>query len=108
MTYLELKAEAAKLGYDLVKKPRIVKMLNCPCGVRSGFVHMTSRRRYYLDDDMEPNLYIQCRRCGRRVYLGMSRAELVNPTTGHWLYNNAELENMTREKWNEAVEKGLI
>ena len=104
MTFLELKEEADKQGYMLIKKNKAIKMLPCPCGIKANFLHHT-HRRWVDTDDAEHAFFIECRRCHKRVYLGMSREELIGEA-GQWLYNNAELENMTREKWNEDIKKG--
>ena len=34
MTFEELKAEATKQGYNLVKKPTYIPMAKCPCGAK--------------------------------------------------------------------------
>ena len=59
MTYEELKAEASKQGYSLVKKQN-KKLLPCTCGNKS-------RGRRYIYRDGKSYIEIICNRCGKNV-----------------------------------------
>ena len=62
MTLEELKSEANKLGYNLVKKREYIKFLPCTCGCnrREHWV------RSYIDSD-EIKVLLVCAKCGREV-----------------------------------------
>lgn len=80
MTFEELKTEAEKQGYKLMKKPEpMPKIRPCPCG-RKRLSH------YYMWDRRTSTEYIQigCPKCGR---------------LGDWCENERE----ARELWNERM-----
>lgn len=71
MTYEELKAEADKLGYTLVKYKKAEKLLPCIC---------SSNRRstyYRWNDDGTNSLILECMRCGKRAPAGKNKIEAV-------------------------------
>lgn len=55
MTLDEMKVEAEKLGYNLIKKPEIIKMLPCTCGCK--------RRTEWF---CEGQFFYSCNRCGKK------------------------------------------
>lgn len=78
MTVKELKIEAAKLGYNIIKKPEpmpLVKLLPCVCGCNKRSKWYSNKLSWY-----------KCNKCG---------------FTGGSAYNERDV----RIKWNEAVEK---
>ena len=77
MTIEELKAEAKKLGYKIVKDRAYLKLWPCPCGAKNS-VYMD-----YTDDWQK---YYRCKKCGFMGYFHRK-------TYGE------------REEWNRAVEK---
>ena len=54
MTYEELKKEANKLGYKLIKKTEPIKRLPCTCGCKMVYNYYSSHYCGY-----------KCRKCGR-------------------------------------------
>lgn len=75
MTYEELKLEAEKQGYKLVKKQKYIPLGKCPCGAK------LSIRAY---DTIYGHAY-KCKDCGLESY----------PSKTH---------KGARENWNKAVE----
>ena len=57
MTVEELKKEAAKLGYNLIKKPPREHYLPCICGCR--------QREHWID--LTNTEVLKCKRCGLAV-----------------------------------------
>lgn len=78
MTYEELKTEAKKQGYSLVKQPVYIKMLKCPCGAKNS-------TRYYSSGLLQK--YYYCCKCG-----------LHGEKTAH-------TTKQAKLNWNKAVEK---
>jgi hypothetical protein len=76
MTFEELKAEAEKHGYSLVKKQKYVPLAKCPCGAKL-------KVRAY--DTIYGHAY-KCLNCGLESY----------PSKTH---------KGARELWNKEVEK---
>lgn len=57
----ELKVEAEKLGYKLVKYQPYERLLPCICGCKA-------RRTWYIhNNNIEDNIKFECSRCGRYV-----------------------------------------
>ena len=84
MTVEELKVEAAKLGYYLIKKPD--KYIPCTCGANS-------RRFRWIDN--KPTL--TCSKCGYRFI-----PDKDFPTI-------SGVENKMRDLWNaEMIKKGVL
>ena len=77
MTIKELKLEAQKLGYNIVKKPD--KYIPCKCG---------ANRRRWIWKDGYPGL--KCCTCG---LIFISNDKMVN-------------ESRMRKLWNDAMTKG--
>lgn len=81
MTYEELKVEADKLGYNLVKKQKSVKLLQCRCG--------GNRREEWLVMDPstgEIQRQLRCIKCGREAPPGNTVQE-------------------AKENWNRMIEE---
>ena len=77
MNLEELKAEAAKHGYTLTKKPERVRLEKCPCGGRAT--------RWYV----VPEGYVyECTKCDLRGDIGRTDVE-------------------ARKAWNEAVAEAV-
>lgn len=55
MTFEELKAEAEKQGYNLIKKQPYVKLLPCTCGEKRIALY-----QYYFG-----GWYCECTKCGK-------------------------------------------
>jgi len=65
MTYEELKAEATKHGYCLLKKKPYIEHIKCKCGYRGQMI------RHFDVEDMKENYQISCNKCGNRTpYFG--------------------------------------
>lgn len=101
MTFEELKAEANRQGYNLVKKYQpMPKLLKCPiCG-------SPARVRY---GDI---FYVTCKKgCLIGPKVNRLDTERVNPKTGNRYKvqskSKLELEREAREAWNRWVTKGL-
>ena len=75
MTFEELKAEATKQGYNLVKKPTYIPMAKCPCGAK---LSIKAKWTVY------GNAYY-CIKCGLES-------------------NPSKTQKGARENWNKAVE----
>ena len=65
MTLEELKVEADKLGYGLIKKPERIKFLPCVCGCNL-------RHHYY---SYYGSQHFKCKRCGLESPSGNSERE---------------------------------
>lgn len=81
MTYEELKNEAKKLGYNLIKQPTYIKMLPCPCGApRTRIRHYSTvlRKWYY------------CTKCG---FHGNRDAKTITQAKINWNTAVKELQN---------------
>lgn len=59
MTYEELKTEANKMGYSLVKKKEYVPHKKCKCGGRGG--------TWYNCADGNTTRFVKCERCDIRT-----------------------------------------
>lgn len=80
MTVEELKIEAGRLGYRLVKKPERITMLPCPiCGKKN-----TSEWQTYAEEYDGSVFFRACNVCFFRGFRGNTSKE-------------------ARKKWNEAV-----
>ena len=77
MTIEELKEEAKKMGYKLVKDRPNIKLLPCPCGKKNGV---------YFDYTKDWQKFAICSKCGLRG----SPAKRVYEA---------------RENWNKAVQE---
>lgn len=75
MTLDELKAEAEKLGYALIKKSESIKMLPCTCGCKRRTEWFCKGQTFY-----------SCNRCGKKS----SRSNTVRGA---------------KRAWNEMIEK---
>lgn len=75
MTFEELKAEATKQGYNLVKKPTYIPMAKCPCGAK-----LSVKAKWTIYG----NAYY-CTKCGLES-------------------NPSKTQKGARENWNKAVE----
>lgn len=101
MTFEELKAEADRHGYNLVKKYQpMPKLLKCPiCG---------SLARVNYGDIF----YVTCKKgCLIGPKVNRLDKEYFNTKTGNRYKvqskNKLELEREAREAWNEMIIKGL-
>ena len=74
MTVEELKEEANKLGYNIIKKPE--RYIPCKCGANS---------RHWMWKDHLPGL--KCSKCGFTVFA----------------HNNKVNENQMRKIWNNTL-----
>lgn len=81
MTYEELKEEAKKLGYNLIKVNQRPKIKPCVCGCKAR-KHLV--RIYYDNHKQETLRILECHWCERRV--------------------EAKTEIETINKWNEMIE----
>lgn len=59
MTEAELKAEAKKLGYNLIKSEPYIRLKPCTCGCK---------RREHWFSTCEPYHILRCKRCGKEAY----------------------------------------
>lgn len=82
MTIEELKAEADKLGYRLIKKQEYIHLLPCVCG-------HNSRTRWWRMDGS----FYECNQCGRRAPIGSTEAEAKT----NWNKMVEEAENERKE-----------
>ena len=80
MNLEELKAEAAKLGYNLVKKQPYIKLLHCTCGEKKP-----SEWFYYQGENRGMIIY-KCDNCGLSAI-------------------PAKTDRQARENWNHLVSK---
>ena len=76
----ELKAEAAKLGYNLVKKKPYIKLSRCTCGENKP-----SEWFYYTEENKVMRIY-KCDNCGLSAL-------------------PAKTNRQARENWNQLVSK---
>lgn len=84
MTVEELKAEAKKLGYSVIKKPEPVKLLPCVCGAK----HIQNLVRFDQRNRDNCGEFYRCYRCR--------------------LEGKPALKNrQARLNWNEAVERAM-
>lgn len=70
MTIEELKKEANKLGYSIIKKRKIPKMLTCTCGCNR-------RRHWSIGGTSKFNSALECKRCGKWVD-GLNDIDVIN------------------------------
>ena len=70
MTIEELKKEANKLGYNIIKKREIPKILPCTCGCKK-------REHIYISGKTEFPRGLRCKRCGKRVE-GLNDIDVIN------------------------------
>ena len=68
MTVEELKAEANKLGYNILKKPEYIKLLPCTCG-------SVKRKIWYRYSRGEETKYYECLHCGKKSTPGATNNE---------------------------------
>lgn len=101
MTFEELKEEANRQGYNLVKKYQpMPKLLKCPiCG-------SPARVRY---GDI---FYVTCKKgclIGPKVYKfdGSYTGKMTGNNYKIQTHSKLELERQAREAWNEMISKGL-
>ena len=81
MTYEELKVEADKLGYNLIKKNQYIKFLPCTCGNnRRHLVYRIPCKEYPEGGD-----FYECTECGKSGPVGKS-------------------ERDAKIKWNQMIE----
>ena len=80
MNLEELKAEAAKLGYNLVKKQPHIKLSHCTCGEKKP-----SEWFYYTEKNGGMRIY-KCDNCGLSAL-------------------PAKTNRQARENWNQLVSK---
>lgn len=80
MNLEELKAEAAKLGCNLVKKQPYIKLSNCTCGEKKP-----SEWFYYTEENGGMRFY-KCDNCGLSAF-------------------PAKTNRQARENWNQFVSK---
>ena len=76
----ELKSEAAKLGYNLVKKQPYIKLSRCTCGENKP-----SEWFYYTEENKVMRIY-KCDNCGLSAL-------------------PAKTNRQARENWNQLVSK---
>ena len=76
----ELKAEAAKLGYNLVKKQPYIKLSRCTCGENKP-----SEWFYYTEENKVMRIY-KCDNCGLSAL-------------------PAKTNRQARENWNQLASK---
>ena len=76
----ELKAEAAKLGYNLAKKQPYIKLSRCTCGKNKP-----SEWFYYTEENKVMRIY-KCDNCGLSAL-------------------PAKTNRQARENWNQLVSK---
>lgn len=77
MTFEELKAEAKRQGYNLIKNNPVEKLLPCTCGCNR-------RERWTAySTDHSGHIKLVCERCGKYVY--------------------GKTEREVRHNWNEAI-----
>ena len=84
MTVEELKAEAKRLGYNIIKKPESVKLLPCVCGhkrVEQYYKHIQGKKK-------ESGHFYWCQWCGREAEVGKTKIE-------------------AKKRWNEAMEREI-
>ena len=79
MTLDELKVEAEKLGYKLIKKSGRIKMLPCICG--------SNKRTEWFDSGKGKTFY-SCDRCGKKSPLSST-------------------VNGAKRAWNEMIEETM-
>lgn len=92
MTFEELKAEANRQGYNLVKKYRpMPKLLKCPLCGRKPKVNYGH------------NIYVACPT--RQCLMGPSVKRVDH--TNYTVIPKLEAERKAREAWNNMVENGL-
>ena len=80
MNLEELKAEAAKLGYNLVKKQPYIILSHCTCGEKKP-----SEWFYYTEENKVMRIY-KCDNCGLSAL-------------------PAKTDRQARENWNQLVSK---
>lgn len=80
MTLEELKAEAKKHGYHLMKDREKVNLLDCTCGCNR-------RRHYTVVKDNEVFEGLRCIKCGK------------------WVLGKTELD--ARKEWNKLIKEEL-
>lgn len=83
MTYQELKVEADKLGYNLVKKQKSIKLLPCICGSKRRSMWITTIR-----DTREVQRILACAKCGMKAPPGNTVQE-------------------AKENWNKMIEESI-
>ena len=71
MTYEELKTEADKLGYNLVKKNQYIKFLPCTCGSNRRHTVFCVCCEKYPDG----GLLFECNKCGKSSPVGKHYAD---------------------------------
>lgn len=81
MTYEELKVEADKLGYNLVKKQKYIKLLPCTCGSRRRTMWITT-----IGGTRGFQRILACDKCGMEAPPGNTIQE-------------------AKENWNKMIEE---
>ena len=82
MTVEELRLEAKKLGYNIIKKPESVKLLPCLCGRKRVEIYYT----HNFKDKSKSGHFYWCQQCYLEGAVGRTKIE-------------------ARKRWNEAVER---
>lgn len=80
MTVEELKQEAKKLGYNIIKIPEKIKKSKCLCGASSRYVEVWTR--------FDNNEFCKCLQCGRQSYFGRNKKEAIE--NWNWSVENNE------------------
>ena len=78
MTVEELKAEAAKLGYNIIPKRTMPRKTPCVCGANR-------RTKWWMYDG---TMFFECNRCGKTSPAGETEYEAII-------------------KWNEMIEREM-
>ena len=74
MTFEELKAEAKRQGYNLIKKKERIKLLPCTCGNKRPELWFKYEGGYY-----------RCQKCGNESTCGFSKNEAkLNWNNADW------------------------
>lgn len=82
MTVEELKLEAKKLGYNIIKKPESIKLLPCACNNKKPKPYY----RHVIGKKNESGHFYWCQQCDMKSEIGKTHIE-------------------AKRKWNEAIER---
>ena len=91
MTLEELKLEADKLGYKLVKKQKSIKLLPCICGSKRRTMWITT-----AGGTKGVQRILACDKCGMEAPPGNT----IQEAKGNW-------NKMIKENWNKMIEEIL-
>ena len=80
MNLEELKAEAAKLGYNLIKKQPYIKLYQCTCGKKKP------SKWFYYAEESNGMMFYKCDNCELSAL-------------------PAKTDRQARENWNQLVSK---